>query len=73
MAKVKVEVDASGRGKVFIDGKQQHQAAGVNIKVKAHQMTKISIDYHGREVEFEGEADVIAVINGRKYKLVEGG
>lgn len=73
MAKVKVEVNASGKGKVFIDGKQQREVVGIRINAQAMEMTKISIDYHGREVEFEGEADVIAVINGRKYKLVEGG
>ena len=69
--KVKIESNQHGTGKVFIDGQEQKHVKSVWLSLGAGEVTIINIEYLSKAVEFEGEAQVIAHINGKKYLLIE--
>jgi len=56
---------------LFIDEILQSNATACEINVEAGNMPTIEVTYISDAIEFEGDAQVVAIINGKRYKLIE--
>lgn len=71
--KVKIESGINGREtKIYLDGKEVTHAYDAKLHLNASSLNTFEISYYPSTVEFEGLAKVIAIIDGKKYQLIEG-
>lgn len=69
--KVKFSSTSHGKGKLFFNDEEVSGATAIQINVRVDEINKAVVEYVRDVVEFEGEAEVIAVIEGRRYQLIE--
>lgn len=69
--KVKLNLTSHGRGEMFFNDEPVIGVRSIHIDVGVKEINRVVVEYIPEVVEFEGEADVIAVVNGRRYSLIE--
>ena len=70
---VRIE-NKTGLGKgteIFFDNKQIKNATSLLLAIAVNDPVELAIDFIPNYVSYEGEANIIAVIEGRRYKLIE--
>lgn len=69
--KVKIESDRHGHGRVYLDGKLANNVRSLRLDLGIEKINTVTLEYIADTVEFEGNAEVVAIIDGRKYKMIK--
>lgn len=71
--KVRIESGRIGTNtKVLFNEEIVKKITSLNLKIGLRSANQLEVTYLPESIEFEGEAEIIAVINNKKYKLIEG-
>ncbi|QYR20812.1 hypothetical protein KZ483_24135 [Paenibacillus sp. sptzw28] len=69
--KVRIESERHSQAKVYLDGQEGKNIRSIRLDVSVDEVNRLYLEHIPEAIQFEGEAQVIAVIDGRRYLLIE--